>query len=165
MSPSALLDFETVFHTAGKALLTTEGIAPAFTARELGERPPAHVVMEASGFVRASGHMGRAKGGQWFYDHHVGQLQYTLTTPRTAEGVALHGAWIGRLRALHQRARQAWAGLPYQITKLEETSGTLTYIREGERDRSELVFAVEFGIPGALMDFSAAAPRLPAVPA
>lgn len=163
-SPAELLDFETTFHVSGKALLTAEGIVPAYHARELGDLPPARVVVEASSFTRASTHQAQAVGGQWFDDHHTGQLQFIITTPRTAEGAAVHSAWLGRVRAMNQRARQAWTGLPYKILKLEETGASITYIRDGERDRSELVYEVELGIPGALMDFSAAAAAVPPVP-
>ncbi len=165
MSPALLLDFESRFHTAALAALLAEGISPAYSARDLTpDLPPARVVVEAGGFARASGHMAFAADGSPFYDHYTGQLAYTLTTPRTPAGVAVHAAWLGRVRALHQRARQAIAGLPYGIVKMEDTGGSITYIRDGERDRSELLYTVEFGIPGAAMDFSAPAPAVPPVP-
>lgn len=156
-SPASLLSFEATWHAGGKAALTAAGITPAYHARDVtAELPASRVVLEASGFARASGHMGTAQGGQLFYDHHRGQLTYIVTTPRTTAGVLQHDTWIGQVRALNLRARQTFAGLPYKIMKLEESPSSITYINEGERDRSELIYDVEFSIPGGLVDFAAA---------
>jgi hypothetical protein len=155
-SPASLLAFESLFHAAAKGGLTAAGITPAYHARDITtDLPASRVVLEASGFARASGHMGTAQGGQLFYDHHRGQLTYIVTTPRTAAGALQHDAWLGAVRAFNLRARQSFAGLPYKILKLEESPSSLTYINEGERDRSELIYDLEFSIPGGLVDFAA----------
>lgn len=148
--PPDLFAFESVFHAAGKAALTAAGVSPAYHARELVDLPAARVVVEASGFARASGHMAFDAQRQPFYDHRGFRLTYTITTPRTAEGVARHDAWLASIRALHERPRQTFAALPYKLIKLEPSDSSLTYIQEGERDRSELIWEGELGIPGGL---------------
>lgn len=149
--PAALLAFESVFHAACRSAMQAAGITPAYDARDLGgDAPASRVVVEASGFARASGHMAFDAERQPFHDHYRGQLTYTITTPRTAPGVAQHDAWLAAIRALHERPRQTFARLPYKILKLEPGPGSITYVNEGERDRSELVFDVELGLPGGL---------------
>jgi hypothetical protein len=156
MSPAELLRFEHNFSDAGKAALLAVGITPARSFEELGDLPANRVVAEPSAFTRASGHMAFAANRQPFYDHFTGTLTFIVTTKRDETGPALHREWLGKIRALMTRPRQAFKGLPYKIIKLEDGAGSITNVNDGERDRSELVYTIELGIPGALMDYAQA---------
>lgn len=144
LSPYA---FEDQFHAACVARLLAGGVASAYAARDQGADAPAErIVVEASGFVRASGHMGRGPAGEWRYDHFGGQVSFAIVTTRRGDGPATHARWLGLVRELFLPSRIPLAGLPYQMLRFEESSGSVTYVQDGERDRSELVFDVEIGL-------------------
>lgn len=146
LSPYA---YESQFNVACKSRLRAAGVTNAFHARDLGTLPDSRIVVESSGFARASGHMSQGQDGQFRYDHHAGTVTFIITTPRTATGREQHDAWLGLVRETFLPARRPLDGMPYQIMRFEETSGSVTYIQDGERDRSELVFSAEFGLrPG-----------------
>lgn len=141
--------YEAQFNATCKARLTAGGVDPAYSADDLDELPPQRVVVEASGFVDASNHMSPGPSGRLRYDNKGGTVLFIITTPRTAEGRAQHTQWIGLVRELFEPDKRPLAGMPYQIMRFQETSGSVLYINEGERDRSELVFAAEIGLrPG-----------------
>lgn len=149
---SSILAYEARLQAAAVALLTSAGATPAFGGTDTEESLPAsRVVAEVTSGGRASGHMGFDRAGQPFYDHQSATLTFIVTTPITSEGVARHGVLLGLIRDTFRRGKGALQDAPYKIMRLEETSGSITYIREGERHRSELQFTVEFGIPGALV--------------
>jgi hypothetical protein len=164
MSPHSLYDFEPAYRAAMLAALRSAAVPADQSYDALADTaslPAARIVVEASGFARASARKGLSRQGRYFDNHFSGQLTFTVTTPRSGGGPALHRHWVALIRALCSAPQQPFARLPYQIHRLVPSGSTLTYINEGERDRSELVFDVEHGIPGALMDHSEPAPPAP----
>jgi hypothetical protein len=147
--PLPIHAYEPQFNAACKARLTAGGVDPAYSADDLVDLPAQRVVVEASGFSRASNHVSPGPSGRLRYDNKSGTVLFIITTPRTAEGRLKHHEWLGLVRELFEPDKRPLAGMPYQIMRFEETGGSITYIKEGERDRSELIYAAEIGIrPG-----------------
>jgi hypothetical protein len=143
----SLYAFEDQFHAAVVARLKAAGVEDAFPALDLGaDAPAARIVVEATGFARASGHMGAGPAGELRYDHFGGQVNITIITPRRDDGPATHARWLGLVRELFLPSRRPLAGMPYQIMRFEESGGSVTRVQDGERDRSELVFEAEIGL-------------------
>ena len=151
-APRSVFAFEALFALGGAARLRAAGVEHAYDAQAAETLPPeitSKIVVEASGFVRASLHKGLGPDGRLRYDHHTGQVTFILSTPRDAAGVARHRAWLALMRETFLPARAPFATLPYQIMRFEETGGSITFVQDGERDRSELVFLAEIGLrPG-----------------
>jgi hypothetical protein len=151
--------FEAQFHAACVARLralipAVSGVERVWDARSADLLPAAataKIVVEASPFARASGHMSPGTDGRLRYDHFRGQITITLSTEKTTAGGELHDQWLGLVRECFLPERQPLAAMPYQILQFEETGGSITYIADGERLRSELVFTAEIGLrPGSV---------------
>lgn len=157
MSPKKLYQFEANITAAAVGALKAAGVTPVHSAHDTtADLPKERVDIEASSFSRASAHIDFAKNGRTFYNHFQGQLRFIVTTKRDATGPAAHAAYLGEIRALCDMARQALVVEGYRFIRIQESSGSITYINEGERDRSELLFDLELSIPGAFMDYAAA---------
>lgn len=156
MTPSEILQFEPALESTAQADLIAQGATATYTRLDLTSDLPANrIVVEASGFVRASEQMGQSVDGEWFYNHYRGQLQFSLTTKRDNDGPALHRQWLGLVRDRLSRPRQILTGFPFDILRVAESTASVTYLNEGDRDRSDLVFDIELAIPGTEMNYAA----------
>lgn len=155
LTAAQVYEFEDRYYDVLIPALTAAGITPVYSARALGDLPVSRVVVEAGSFGIASAHMAYAVDGTPFPDHYKGTLSIIITTPRTTAGIAQHRTWLGAIRNLFRQPRTLFASasgvLPYALIHCEETDGQVSYIRDHERDRSELTYAVEHGIPGTLL--------------
>jgi hypothetical protein len=145
---------------AGTAATVRSRLAdPAFAESEDGVELP-RIVVHTTPFLKASGQMAMSVQGVPFYNHFRGSLMVELTTPR-AGGATLHHEWIGLCRrAFSAAALPNFA--PYDVLQIEEAAGSVVLVKEGERDRSQLVYTMQLAIPGALVDYSQTRP-VPAV--
>lgn len=153
-SAATLYRFEKAFDAAAEAMLKAAGIAASFERMdEDAEGPVSRVVVSAGGFQRASEHMGQSANVQpvWFYNHFRGQLTYEITSPRNSAGREFHENALGKIRAIHAAKLNPFTvppALPYQVIRCVEGNGSFSYLRAGDRDRSELTYEVEIGING-----------------
>lgn len=158
MSPETLYKFEPRIRSACVASLKARAIENVFDADDTSaDSPKNRLVVEASGYTRASNHKDIAKNGRAFFNHYTGQVRFIITTKRDTEGTAKHEAYLGAVRSLMDTARAALAVEGYCFLPFTENAGSVTYINEGERDRSELIYDIPLSIPGAFMDYAAAA--------
>lgn len=166
MSPEIAFQFEANCERFAVALLIAAGAGDATTVRRRLDSADfatdaegvelARIAVEASPFVRASGQMCFTAQGIPFYNHFRGQLAFELTTPR-AGGSARHHAWIGLVRRLFNDAAVPDFG-PYCLLEIEESAGTITFVKDGERDRSSLVYTLQLTIPDRLVDYAETSP-------
>jgi hypothetical protein len=104
--------------------------------------------------------MAFTRQGVAFYNHYRGQFSVEITTPR-AGGIARHHAWLGLSRRLFSHG--AVPGFrPYCLLDIEEAAGSIALLKEGERDRSRLVFTLQIAIPNDFVDY-AETQALPAI--
>jgi hypothetical protein len=115
MSPETLYQFEPRLRAAAVAALKARGHPFVYDALDLTQdqttpeaEPPIvnNLVVEASGFTRASNHMDFAKNGRPFFNHYNGQLRYIIQTKRDAAGTAAHTRYLGAVRSLARKHRQ-----------------------------------------------------------
>lgn len=150
----ALLLFEKNVEESAVALLASLGITAVYERFDEDDAPPANmVVIVASPFERASEHMGLSADTVpvWFFNHFKGNLTYRVTSVRNEAGIAFHRDVISKIRAAHAAEINPFdpsPSLPYQVMRCIESAGTYTYLKNGDRDRSEMVFELEIGIRG-----------------
>jgi hypothetical protein len=115
--------------------------------------------VETSMFTRASGQMAWTLQGVAFYNHFRGQVVVEINTPR-AGGAARHHGWIGLIR--RQLNLAAVPDLsPYDLLDIEEGAGSFALVKDGERDRSRLVFNLQLAIPSGVVNYAATQPLPP----
>ncbi len=169
MSPDHVFQFEKLITDQAAGLLRAAGAGDADTVRtQFDDRPYAvdakgvelpRIEIEASPFSKASGQKAYTAQGVAFYNHYRGQFAIEMTTPRKG-GAALHNAWLGLARRIFSMAAVP-DFRPYCLLEIEEAAGSITLVKEGERDRSRLVFSIQIGIPSGLVDYAATLPLPP----
>lgn len=159
----ALFQFEKNIEAAAEALLKSAGLAATFERLDNAEFEAAtanRITVQASAFDRASEHEGMSADTtpRSFFNHFKGTLTYAITTRRDTTGRAYHELALGTIRALHAALVNPFTvapALPYQIIKCAESGGSISFIKSGERDRSELTYDLEIGIDGDTLRFAA----------
>ena len=155
MSPQKIFQFEKNIDTGVIAGLTALGATPVFAARDdEASLPSDRIVVDSSPFTRASEQQDFCKAGVPFYNHFSGKTSIIITTKRNPASAAQHDAWIGLVRRFFSAPQADVRILPYDILSIKDSGGSVTFLKDGERDRSELNFEIELGIPGPLMDYA-----------
>lgn len=170
MSPNEIFQFELNIERQAVGLLIAAGAGDSTNVR--GRLDDEEFAKDAEGielprmsiecgiFTKASGQMAFTRQGVAFYNHFRGSLSVEITTPRVG-GLARHHAWLGVTRRLFSRG--AVPGFrPYELLEIEEAAGSIALVKEGERDRSRLVFTLQIAIPNDVVDYSETQP-LPAI--
>lgn len=158
MTPQEIYQFDLRNETSLKSALVALGAAlPVYARLEATEElPRAYITIEASPFTPASEQLAFSADlpPLPFRNHYSGQVRFEIQTPRNdPASAAAHHASLGLVRQMLGQLGANITIAPYEILDVQETSGSLTMIRDGERDRSTLVFDVQLGIPGAQMSF------------
>lgn len=130
---------------------------PVYTPRQFAQQNINRVEIAATGFARASDHMDLAAVANTqvpFYNHHRGQLAFTVITARNDQQTADNHAFaLGRIGYLCSRPAQtfttaACSGLV--ILDLEDEGTAPTEDEKADTDRTTRTFTVEFLIPAAI---------------
>ena len=166
MSPQHIYQFELNVETGVLgSLKALDATLPAYKRLDnTASLPRTYLVVEASPFTPASDHMAFAQDGTPFRCHYSGQVAIHIQTPRDAGATA--EAYHHALVALVRRVLGTPLSLqlpPYGILDIKEGGGSITFQKDGDRDRSELNFDLQLGIPSGLLDYSAPT-TLPPIP-
>jgi hypothetical protein len=130
---------------------------PVYTPREFAQQNINRVEIAATGFARASDHMDLANVANVqtpFYNHHRGQLAFTVITARNDQQTTdNHAAALGRIGYLCSRPAQkfttsACSGLV--ILDLEDEGTAPTEDEKADTDRTTRTFTIEYIIPAAI---------------
>lgn len=112
------------------------------------------IEVEIEGDERASDHMDKITGGEWFYSHRACSVVTRIVTNRTAVTAQGHGSIRARVRWLYSREAQKLvspAVTLYQTLDVAE-QGSNVFVRDPEADRedvTELRHRIEYGILGS----------------
>lgn len=161
LTPQFLLRFERNAERSVAGALQARGAAPVYERMGPEEFPDdevGRIVVVGIPFSQASNQMGFSAQRVPFFNHYRGQVSVEIRTRRDDAGSALHRAWLGLVRAYFCDANGGLTLFPYDVLEVEEAAGNTTYVKDGERDRSTLVFNLQILIPGALMDTSVKEP-------
>jgi hypothetical protein len=164
MSPESLYAFEQITERGIAASLRSLGAGNVYESQAAAEFAPvlARLVVEAAAFTPASEQLGWSRQRLPFRNHYKGVVTLHINSPRTG-GAAYHQAMLGLVRRLFSGAAGGLRLPPYDVLSANESPGTVVYEKDGERDLSRLVYALEILIPSGLLD-TAERDQIPAAP-
>lgn len=144
---------------AAKAILLADSPAWPFTPyshRYLGAMENNRVEIMATGFRRASDHMGVDQNNSPYYDHRTGQLAFTVVSMRnTQQNIDNHAYCVGRIGWLCSRTAQTFTTTALQnlvVLDILDLGESRSVDEKTDSDRTTRLFELQYVIPPSVVN-------------
>lgn len=148
-----------VFANVARTILLADSPAWPFSVyahRYLGAMDANRVEVDASGFRRASDHMGFDQNGAPYYDHFTGQLAFTVVSARTdQQNTDNHAYCVGRIGYLCTRTAQKFTTAALSnlvILDIVDLGSSASESEKTDTDRTTRTFEVTYVVPPSVMN-------------
>lgn len=129
---------------------------PVYANRELGAMNVNRIEVTATGFRRASDHMGFDQNNTPYYDHRTGQLAFNVVTARTDQQTTDNHAYcVGRIGYLCSRTAQKFTTAAMSnlvVLDIVDLGTSATESEKTDTDRTLRTFEITYVIPPSVMN-------------